>query len=79
MPFIDIDFNLQDDNSIDQCAADGSNQGSILRTVAGRHDPSSGGQWEFADTSLQQQRVKRLLNVRRAGRQLIQEKAKRLS
>ena len=77
-PFVGIDPQVQDGDAVDQRRAHRAHQRAVLHAVAGRDHPGARRQRVLAEPALQQQRVERLLHVRRAGRQLVEEQAERL-
>ena len=69
---------LKDGDAVDQRRTHRAHQRPVLQPVAGGHDPCARRQRMFTQPPLQQQRIKRLLHIRRAGRQFIEKQAERL-
>lgn len=61
------------DHTIDERAGERSNNGGVLRSVSGADHNRSFGQVVFADASLVNQAVEGLLDLMRAGVELIQK------
>jgi hypothetical protein len=76
-PFRGIDPQLQDGDSVDQGRAHRPYQSPVLQAVARRDDPGALRQCMLAEPALEQERIERLLDVGRAGRQFIEEQAER--
>jgi hypothetical protein len=69
---------LQYGDAIDERGTHRAHQSAVLQAIAGSNHPSPWRERVLAEPAFEQQRIERLLDVRRAGRQLIEEQAERL-